>query len=407
MSEADVSCAMMSGFGDMTGMDDDMTASNLEDAMRIERLKQRRIGSNRLVSFRSDITTDEEQLGIGKSPMAASFRIQKRISHQMQNQQLDNSITPLGVVVKSVQEEFERYKQLKRGGSAAARIIADEDRLRRSLQQKASDAVKKPKQDGEVPLIKTSEACLASSSTLMRPSIAAVETILRTGIASASSSIALYKKIILNCILSCYNLSTVYRHGLRYGKWMWQCELFGMIYADRASFESSSTPRSRLVGLGTRPPTSPLHLAEIASIALQAMVHIVTLTLAVSQGKQLEASCIHQTQNGFGLKLTSRTSEKGSAGAVLASLVDHMDSTLPSHEPAPTRIGFLRRSPFQPNHVSNHVFIMSVFQNAVMTLVNHQGKPFSLAFFESRPLCLSGKLLSMFFMICFFDPLFF
>lgn len=34
---------------------------------------------------------------------------------------------------------------------------------------------------------------------------------------------------------------------------------------------------------------------------------------------------------------------------------------------------------------------MSVFQNAVMALVNHPGRPFSMSFLESRPLCLSGK----------------
>lgn len=401
MTEADVSCAMMSGFGDTAGTDENITTVNIDDAVRIERLKQRRIGSNRLISSRSDVISDEEQIGIGKSPMAASFRIQKRISEQIKDQQLDASTTPLSIVMASIKEEFDRYRHLKKGGSAAAKIIAEEDRLRQSLQEKAGikggGIVQKSSKDNEAPFIKTGEACLASSFTLMRPSIAAVETILRTGIASASSSIALYRKIILNCILSCYNLATVYKNGLRYGKWMWQCELFGILYTDKASFEASSMPRPRLVA-NTRPPTSPINLADIGSLALQAIVHIVTLTLAVVQGKQLEASSTQQTQNGFRLKWTSRTSEKGSVGAVLASL-DHSESTLSSQEPGPALNGLLRRSPFRPNHVSNNVFIMSVFQNAVIGLVNHQGKPFSLAFFESRPLCLSGKLFSVLSMI--------
>lgn len=386
MTDAHVSVAMMSGFGHETSVDCDVA--------RMERLKRRRIGSNRLAAIRAEPASEEEMMGIGQSPQAASFRIQQRISAQLKK---DHPAPPFNVVLSSISEEIRRYRKLRKGGKDAASILAEEDRLRQSLQHKAK--LEESNDDHtQSSVIKTGEACLASSFTLLRPSIAGVETIIRTGIAAASSSIALYKKITLNCILSSYNLSTLYKNGLRYGKWMWQCELFGIMYTDRASWSASATPRPWLVA-NTRPPSSLFHPAEMISTLLQAVVHITTLTLSVKNGKQLEAARDHGPQNGFRIKWTSSSDEKGSVGAVLASLVDNSESTVSSKE-APAPQGLFRRSPFQPNHISNNVFIMSVFQNAVMALVNHPGQPFSVAFLESRPLCMSVGLSFLFCVVC-------
>jgi hypothetical protein len=129
----------------------------------------------------------------------------------------------------------------------------------------------------------------------------------------------------------------------------------------------------------------------VLSTACQAIIHIVTLTVAVRSGKKLEAAVNQDSKNGFRIKWLSSNDEKGSVGAVLASLVDVTGSSLSHQESASPAQGLFKRSPFQPNHVSNNVFIISVFQNAVMALVNHPGRPFSVAFLESQPLCLSGK----------------
>lgn len=394
MTDADVSVAMMSGFGHEASRDDD--AKDLDDLVRMERLKRRRIGSNRIASIRAKPTSEEESMGIGDTPVAVSARIQRRISHglsQLKNQQTSvPSSSPLKILLSSVTEEFHRYRKLKKGGSAAAKILAEEDRLRRSLQRKAKDGpIRSSEKSSD---IKTGEACLASSFTLLRPSVSGVETIVRSGIAAACSNVSIYRKIALNCILSCYNLATLYKNGLRYGKYMWQCELGFIVSTDRASFTASSTPRSRLVA-DIRPSSSPFHPAEIFSIACQAVIHIVILTQAVSKGKLLESLHPKGVQHGFRIKWASTGKDKTpSVGAVLASLVDTPASTLASsdsHDATIPQQNFFRRSPFQPNHVSNNVFLVSVFQNAVMALVNHPGRPFSIAFLESQPLCLSGK----------------
>ncbi|EED95465.1 cation transport ATPase [Thalassiosira pseudonana CCMP1335] len=312
MREADVSVAMLSGFG-------------------------------------HESEADESDVDVRP---AASARIQLRIKKGLHKLQQNNSsndppvhATPLDVTFSSIQEELRRYKELKKGGSGAAKILEDEARLRRSLQQKAdidapANEISIYESDGSDSSIKAGEACLASSVTLLRPCISGVETLVRTGVAAAACSISLYRKVVLNCMLSCYNLATLYKNGLRYGKWMWQMELAFIVFTERASFMSSSTPRPRLVA-DVRPATSPFDTAEVISTACQAIIHIVTLTLAVRHGNKLESF-------------------------------------------------FLKSSPFQPNYVSNNVFFMSVFQNAVMALVNHPGRPFSVSFLESRPLCLSG-----------------
>lgn len=399
MREADVSVAMLSGFGHESEADESDV-----DVRRREKLKRRRIGSNRLTETRSNKPNHEELLGIGNSPAAASARIQLRIKKGLHKLQQNNSsndppvhVTPLDVTFSSIQEELRRYKELKKGGSGAAKILEDEARLRRSLQQKAdidapANEISIYESDGSDSSIKAGEACLASSVTLLRPSISGVETLVRTGVAAAACSISLYRKVVLNCMLSCYNLATLYKNGLRYGKWMWQMELAFIVFTERASFMSSSTPRPRLVA-DVRPATSPFDTAEVISTACQAIIHIVTLTLAVRHGNKLESLYpSNQSHKGFSIKWVANDNDKTpSVGALLSSLVGSSAAKhISSDTDAPPQ-SFLKSSPFQPNYVSNNVFFMSVFQNAVMALVNHPGRPFSVSFLESRPLCLSGE----------------
>ena len=125
---------------------------------------------------------------------------------------------------------------------------------------------------------------------------------------------------------------------------------------------------------------------------VKAIIHIVTLRFAVQHGKQLEAVRCNEKTSGPRIKWILNSDGKGSVGAVLASLVQSQaESTLSYRESS--------KSKFQANYVSNNVFFVSVFQNAVMSLVNHPGKPFSIAFLESQPLCLAGKRCDWFFII--------
>ena len=175
---------------------------------------------------------------------------------------------------------------------------------------------------------------------------------------------------------------------------MWQVELGSIVFSDRAAFAAASTPRPWLVA-GVRPSTTPFHASEVVSTILQAMIHIVTLTWAVNAGKELESMYpTTSPHKGFGIKWGDGSINDGaSTGSLLATMVgSSAQNSLHSDTDAPSQ-SFFKRSPFQPNYVSNNVFIVSVFQNAVTTLVNHSGRPFSVSFLESRQLCVSPLLL--------------
>lgn len=132
----------------------------------------------------------------------------------------------------------------------------------------------------------------------------------------------------------------------------------------------------------------------------KAIIHIVTLSVAVQHGKQLEVVRCNEKTSGPRIKWILNSDGKGSVGAVLASLVQSQaESTLSYRESSMPQQGFVGKSKFQANYVSNNVFFVSVFQNAAMSLVNHPGKPFSIAFLESQPLCLAGKRCDWFFII--------
>ena len=198
-----------------------------------------------------------------------------------------------------------------------------------------------------------------------------------------------YRKVALRCLLNCYSLASLYKNGMEYGTLMWYVEEFSQMFISEASFQTAMIPRPRLVA-GVRPSNTPFCASELLSTLLQAVIHIATLTTAVKAGKQLELDYPRKSSHhrGFGIKC-SGNDNCASAGSLFASLTGSLNS-LHSNTDATSR-SFWRRSPFEPNYLSNHVFVTSVFQHAVIDMVNHSGRPFSVSFMESRGLCMTGK----------------
>ena len=389
MQQASVSIAMLGGFGQ------EIDEKDTEDIRRQDRLKRRLNGSNRMTSSPSTLN----QAGIGDSVEASIARIRNGINEgicQLENEDSDlpQHTTVFDICISSIRDEIQRYRDMRKGGSAAAKILAQEDCLRKSMESKSNT-------ENEVCVldeIQAGESCLASSFTLLRPCISGVESILRTGISSAACCIAIYRTVALNCILTSYNLATLYKNGLRYGKIMWQIELWSSVYTDNASFTALSSPRPKLVA-GVRPSKSPFHPAEVVSTVLQAIIHIITLTCAVNMGKQLESKYpTTSPHKGFSIKWLN-DNKSPSVGGLLTYLVGSSSNTsLHSADSVPK--SFFKRTPFQPNYIANNVFIMSIFQVAVTTMVNHSGKPFSIGFVESRSLCLSVCSIFLLCIVC-------
>jgi hypothetical protein len=114
--------------------------------------------------------------------------------------------------------------------TAAARILADENAL-----PQPNDQHKELEVESDEMQIKAGEASLASQFTFLRPCVDGAESILRSGIAAAAFSLSCHRSIALNSLMACCNLATLYRHGFRYGKYMWNVELSLMMVSRNSS----------------------------------------------------------------------------------------------------------------------------------------------------------------------------
>jgi hypothetical protein len=73
---------------------------------------------------------------------------------------------------------------------------------------------------------------------------------------------------------------------------------------------------------------------------------------------------------------------------LLESLVSTPVSS-PTENESPAFMKLFQRAPFKPNFLTNILFLMSVFQTGVSTLVNHKGKPFYRSILEDRHLIVA------------------
>jgi hypothetical protein len=73
-------------------------------------------------------------------------------------------------------------------------------------------------EDKTATTIKPGEASLVAAFSCLHPSIDGVDSILRTGIATAACALATHDMIALHSLMSCYYLVSLYRDGFRYGK---------------------------------------------------------------------------------------------------------------------------------------------------------------------------------------------
>ena len=103
-------------------------------------------------------------------------------------------------------------------------MLARDDILRTSIESKTRAKGDSSHEVDDME-IKPGEASLAAPFTFLRPCIDGAESILRSGIATAAFSLSCHRSIALNSLMACFNLATLYRHGFRYGKYMWNVEL--------------------------------------------------------------------------------------------------------------------------------------------------------------------------------------
>jgi len=401
MKVADVGVALLNGYG-VEGT----SIKDIEDERRLQQLSQRQIGSNRKNHSKLTPVADPLcQAGIGSSAAASSARIKSEIDkalHEIQlrsqtrQQEGQNSMQHMlqdtkdsfTAIFRVVREERRRKKALQRGGGAAARILADEDKLRRELIEKAGNnaAFSKGSQSSLTSsTIKPGEASLAASFSCLRPAIDGVEGLMRVGIAAAACASSVQQTIALNCLLSCYNLATLYRDGFRYGKYLWNAELFFGMVIDQAIYQSSTTARPRLSNV--RPEQSLFHPSSALLVCTQAFIHLVTLTFGMRIANTLESMYAVPEKHTSKVRWKDDNSRSSTFGSLAQALAASPRPT-ELEEKKKRGLNLLGRPPFRPNYATNIVFFMSVFQNAVSAIMTHTGKPFYGTILESRQLCL-------------------
>ena len=428
MKAADVSVAMLTGYGSQ-GRDDGDGDIDHENERRRERLRLKPIGKNRrnALAARSGASSSMDAIiashGVGDSPAAKQARLRQKIDEalkEISQSAVSGQGSPatrdstnasyswsdvrilMSSIWRGIKEERQRSRALRKGGGTAAKVLAEEDRLRRSvLKSSGKDPSSSStlhavghEESGDV-AIKPGEACLASSFTFLRPCIDGADALIRAGVAAAGCSLSLHKNIALNCLMSCFNLATLYRDGFRYGRYMWNAELAFIMATDRASYQASCMSRPRIARV--RPDSSVFSSSNLISVVAQAAIHLSTLTVGSKLGAGFEhTSAAEKAKKGFRLRWTNgwRIGDTGPSGHIADK-----GGTLTASE-GNSGGGLLGRPKFRPNMVTNTVFLLSIFQNAVITLTNHQGRPFYGGILESRSLCLAIGGAILFCLLC-------
>jgi len=117
------------------------------------------------------------------------------------------------------------------------------------------------------------------------------------------------------------------------------------------------------------------------------------MAVAISYGRHLEktSGSIKSSQ----IKLVEGRRNK-KLGKVLSALAEsELQDENEKFEP-----GLFRRPPFRPNYETNIVFIMSILQSTVSSLINHKGKPYYRTILESRELCFVSAVTALFSVVC-------
>ena len=146
MKLADVSVALLNGYGDERESNENI---DFENERRRQKVTEKPIGSNR----KSHQISAMFKVGIGESPAASRARIKTRIdeslleikkkaAHRQGIQNLNSReirFTPddiraqFEVTMSVIKAERNRSKLLRKGGAAAARILAESERKRQHL----------------------------------------------------------------------------------------------------------------------------------------------------------------------------------------------------------------------------------------------------------------------------------
>jgi magnesium-transporting ATPase (P-type) len=236
------------------------------------------------------------------------------------------------------------------------------------------------------------EACLTADFTILNPSISGVEATIRAGLVAAARTLHAHQALVLECLMSCRNLVLLYGDNVRYGKWMWPLESFVFSATQQLSKTACHTSRPRLPDLSVRPLTSFFELGSIVTVIVQAIINIAIMAASVSKAKTAEALSQNR-RTGFQIRPRAsgagETAEEGSVPSLILNVIlkAQQNGNAATENNMTPQGGVLGRPPFRPNLVTNVVFILSIFQSLLVSVIQHRGFPFYQDFMETPDLC--------------------
>ena len=408
MKSADVAVALLNGFG---AEQSSISNADVDEQRRLQRLTKKKIGSNR--SGNPKKSHPESNAAVRR--VSASFEKKRKeiieraftrqgLSPESDIRQVQFTLADIKDMLlasyQCIQEERRRNAELRKGGGGAARILAKERREMITGSNEDEDTYDSDDSEDDLIAIKPGEASLVASFSCLNPSIDGVDSILRSGVASAACALSIQQTIVLHSLMASFNLASLYRDGFRYGQNMWRVELFFFVFVDRASYLAACSSRPRLPdSVSLRPPTSMFHPAYLFSTVGQALIHLISLTIGAWYGKQLEFKPVEVCNRALQIRSIplAGAPKRTQLSAAMVAKCASMDL---NDEDDDEKVGFFRRPKFIPNYETNVVFILSVIQGAISSVVNHKGKPYYGSFLESRALCRSLGLTVLFAVTC-------
>jgi len=140
MQSADVGIALLGGYGKEQPVFDEQ--GSIDDQIRRERFQQS-IGRRKNINNAKATIYDKKvaEAGVGNSPEATLARIKTRMQAALERSpehSQNQGLRHVTLYLKAVRDEFKRANLLKQGGGYAAHILAEEDKIRKSIMAKAS-----------------------------------------------------------------------------------------------------------------------------------------------------------------------------------------------------------------------------------------------------------------------------
>jgi len=199
------------------------------------------------------------------------------------------------------------------------------------------------------------DASVAAPFTSKRPSIVAVQDIIRQGRCTLVSRVQNNQIICLTCLISSYSLSALYLEGVKFSDY--QLTISGVLMTSCHLALSYTSPLNKISA--ARPLNSMFHPSLFISLLGQFVIHLACMIYSVNLAKSYLPPDFELIPQGHGK--------------------------------------------FTPNLINSVVFLVQTMQQVSVLMVNYKGRPFQPGLTESRALLNALGMCGLGLLVCAFE----